>query len=283
MKTISDYAIAYTRVSLDFETQAHSVQVNDGKIRDYCGQRHLTVAALFQEDITGKVPMEKRPEGRRVLDALDHGIEWQGELVRPGHLIFGAVDRIGRRAAAMMNLVEGLLKRGIQVHIAEAGIGCIDLNEPAGWQMFQMLCVFAEGEQRRTAKRIGDTIVHRRQAGYLVGTVPYGQRAVPTGTVRTLRSGQRREEKRLEPDPEQQRVLREIILPRRYRDRVGTVRIARELNDLAIPTRQAPGELVKGHQGLPVPSRGIWTQRHVDRILANLYTAKLARELGFRE
>lgn len=275
------FGLAYTRVSTDFETQANSVAVNDGIIRDYCAARRITVVGLFQEDITGKVPMEQRPEGRQVLAALAAGVPWQGQTVKPTHLIFGAVDRIGRRAAAMMNLVEGLLKQGIRVHIAEAGIGCIDLNEPAGWQMFQMLCVFAEGEQRRISKRIKDTLGYRRRAGYCTGTVPYGWTSEGTSQFRT-KGDVTIELRKLVPHPEQQRVLRDCILPWHYRDGWGIVRIARALNEAGIPARRPAGELVTGHQGLPAVADGLWRKGHVESILGNLATRSLARELGYQ-
>lgn len=274
------YGLAYTRVSLDFETQANRVVINDPKIRSYCEFKRITIVPpLYQENVSGTIPLERRPEGAALLEALDEGVEWQGRIIRPDHLIFGAVDRIGRRAAPMMTLVEGLLARGLRVHIAEAGIGCIDLNEPAGWQLFQMLCVFAESEQRSLSKRTRDSLAVRRKAGYCVGQVPYGFLAVPTGIVRALRGGVERAEHRLVEHPEEHpRLL--AMLEKRHVQGWGWKKIAAWLRATGVPHRHPAGTVVTAglHRFL---SEGRWEVEHVRQIVNNGYSRALARSLGY--
>jgi DNA invertase Pin-like site-specific DNA recombinase len=301
------FALAYTRVSLDFERQPNSVAVHDASIRDYCALRSIVIVELFQENKSGTVPMERRPVGAQVLRGLREGVYHQGQLVRPTHLIFGAVDRIGRRAGPMMMLAEALMKRGIRVHIAEPGIGCLDLNQPAGWQQFQQLCVQAEGEQRRTVKRIRDTNDRRRRDGFcLTDRAPYGWDAVPSGILNPKPGRKHAELFRKEVNPEQMPWLRQMILWRwplapfhrlaaecasssplpapcsalpAPRSALSLKEIARRLQSAGAPTATPAGVPWKNSLGETMTTSGLWQAGNVARILGNPDTLALAQEI----
>jgi DNA invertase Pin-like site-specific DNA recombinase len=310
-----EFALAYTRVSTDFERQPNSVRIHDGAIRDYCALRSITVVDLEQENVSGKIPMEKRRGGARILRGLREGVEWQGRTVFPRHLLFGAVDRIGRRAGPMMMLVESLIQQGIRVHIAEPGIGNIDLNEPAGWSQFQTLCVQAEAEHRRLIKRIRDGFDRRRRDGLCcTDRAPYGWDAVPSGKLNPKPRAKHPEYFRQEPNPEQQHWLRQMIewrfplapfdqitnsdlrmtneaaargsaVPQfvnrnsKIENGLSLTAIAARLNALGAPTKTEGGRAWKNNRKELITTSGLWHAGNVKRILENPATLALANEM----
>lgn len=120
----------YMRVST--EEQKNDLQY-DALIAAGCEPEHI-----FADKITGAAT--KKEELDKLLSLLDHG----------DTLHVWKLDRLGRKAAYLFDLVENLQKRGVKfVSLRDH----MDTSTPTGWAMFQMMGVFAELERNTIRER----------------------------------------------------------------------------------------------------------------------------------
>jgi DNA invertase Pin-like site-specific DNA recombinase len=271
---MTEPAIIYGRISTTFERQGRSIEAQDPLLRTYCQRRGVTIGVddqdqplTFADEVSGTIPMSKRPAGALVCRAIAQGLA--------KHLIITATDRLGRRAAQMIAFGEWCEKEGVALHIV-CEFGELDYSSPGGRAMFQMLCVFAENQQRSIVSNIKRVLDHKRANNELCGTVPYGKRAVGTGQFK--RRGDREIEiKLLEDDPQEQHWLRQMIAWREAGESYPG--IARALNALNVPTKIPAGTPIKTNKGEPALSSGRWSQGNVQHVLHNSYTRALIEQL----
>ena len=103
---------------------------------------------IFADKISGS--STKRPE----LDILL-------TLLEPGDvLIVWKLDRLGRKASHLYDLVENLGQRNIHFKSLRDSF---DTSTPAGWAMFQMMGVFAELERNTIRQRTKEGVAAARK------------------------------------------------------------------------------------------------------------------------
>src|ERR1035441_354224 len=98
-------AVAYVRVS----TGKQDLSLNDQeeKIRSYCQTYGLELVEVFRESaVTGKLKLNKRPEGQRIAKLTGAGV---------CHIIALKLDRLFRNAGDALSHVEAWEQAGISL------------------------------------------------------------------------------------------------------------------------------------------------------------------------
>lgn len=170
------------------------------------------------------------------------------------HIILTRVDRAFRNTGDAIVTMSTLHKIGVTVHLSEQPLP----TGAMGKVMFNIMATFAEWETDIRLERQLEAGERQRALGHKSGVnVPYGYRAVPAAGGR--RTKEARHAFDLEPIPEQQEVLVEIL--RRHARGESDAYIAKVLNTAGIPTAKA-GQEIK-YRGVIKPASGIWQESTV--------------------
>lgn len=150
----------YVRVSTN--DQDNSVQNQIARIQELAAKEGLPLEHVYvDEDVTARIPLKDRPQGRILWDVLD-----------PGDAIaFNKVDRVFRSVADASATVQIWQQRGIRAIIMDLGI---DLATPAGRMFFHQLASFAEFEREMIGQRVREVQSYLRKHGLPRGNRPYG-------------------------------------------------------------------------------------------------------------
>lgn len=243
----------YRRVSTDH--QSGSLDVQEERITAYLALKGLTTIddlTFADEDVSGGIPIWERPGGKQLMAVLEHGLPAEKLSLSPiavKHLVVAKLDRLGRNARDMLNLVQWLTERDITLHIVDLGGDSITTSGASGKLMFALLASFAEFEREMIRDRTTQRLQHKFQAGELIGTVPYGWQVIE-------RDGR----KLLEPFPSEATWVR-WICDQHTTQRLKYGTIARMLNERGVPTKT--GVL------------GGWQTGNVKKLIENKHTAKL--------
>lgn len=121
-------------------------------------QQSSDVDEWFEDNnVSGKTKAVDRPEFARMLATAVAGDE----------IIFTRVDRIGRRTADVLNTVDELLDKGIEVYILQ--LGKTALSSPMGKVMLGVFAIFAENERDSIIERTIGGINRTRAEGTKFG------------------------------------------------------------------------------------------------------------------
>jgi DNA invertase Pin-like site-specific DNA recombinase len=151
----------YVRVSTS--DQENSVKNQIEKINELAAKEKLTVAQIFVDpDVTARIPLRNRPQGRLLWDSMDPG----------DTLVFNKVDRVFRSVADASDTVQLWLERGIRCVILDLGI---DLATPAGRMFFHQLASFAQFEREMIGQRTREIAAFLKKHGRPYGSArPFG-------------------------------------------------------------------------------------------------------------
>jgi len=170
----------YARVSTEDQAERQTVQAQIDFDRRYCELHGLTIAGVYVDDgISGTVPLEDRPEGRRLLqDAQDGAFNV---------VLVYRLDRLGRSLKTLISAHEQLEAAGVAIR---SGTEPFDTASPIGKFLFSLLGSMAELERATISERMTrgrDRVA--RQGQYTGGSIPFGydldddRRLVPSTRV----------------------------------------------------------------------------------------------------
>lgn len=150
----------YVRVST--EDQENSVANQIERIKEQAAKEGKPVAMIYvDEDVTGKIPLRNRPQGRLLWDSME-----PGDVV-----VFNKVDRVFRSVRDATDTVHTWLEKSISPVILDLGI---DLRTPAGRLFFHQLASFAEFEREMIGQRVRDVKRYLAKHGLPHGNRPFG-------------------------------------------------------------------------------------------------------------
>lgn len=156
---------AYVRVSTaEQASNGESLDTQRRQAIGYAMMKGWDVAAVFVEaGVSGSVPLADRPEGRKLLAALEPG----DAVITP------KLDRMFRSASDALGTLEELKGQGIQLHIIDLG-GDVCGNGISKL-VFTILSAVAENERDRIRERIRDVKRNLAAQGvYNGGKRPFG-------------------------------------------------------------------------------------------------------------
>ena len=155
----------YCRVSKSEQaTSGLSLNVQQQQIRGYAMMKGWDISEFFIEPgISGSVALAERPEGRRLLAALQAG----------DTIITAKLDRAFRSAADALGTLEQLKDDKVGLHMIDLG-GDVTGNGISK-MVFTILAAVAEGERDRIRERVREAKRHRAsQRLYNGGKTPFG-------------------------------------------------------------------------------------------------------------
>lgn len=208
-------AISYRRVSTAEQADGgYSLPKQLEYITRYAHEHRLQIVADFADDVSGLIPIEERPEGRKADDMLNYHLA--------SAIIVHETDRLSRDIVDLLGTVKKWIRAGIQVHLCDVGQIASELDISLVIRAWQGGSEHAKIKERTQRGRIG-----KAEAGRWVGgSPPYGYRV----------NGARREAKLVVYEPEAE------IVQRIYRwytiDRVPMLTCADRLNRANIPTQR---------------------------------------------
>ena len=212
-------AAAYARVSSERQRQDETIQSQTAGLRDLATHRGLVLAEdLIFEDEGFSGATLTRPALERLRDRASEGCF---EV-----LLCHAPDRLARRYAYQVLLLEELARQGVEVIFAkdpERG------DSPEDELLRQFQGMIAEYERAQIAERTRRGKLHRARGGSLavMSGAPYGYRYVKRSEHM---------EGFWEIDETEAQIVREVF-DRYVSDGVSIGELARWLTDRAIPTR----------------------------------------------
>ncbi len=242
--------INYYRVSTDEQAKKYGLPSQAKECRAYAEAHGLKIVAEFEEDYTGTVPIDERPEGRKAFEMIGRG---EADV-----LLAGRMDRLVRPPDEgdeweIIDLIKSLAKIDVEIHIASKG--------RQGTTFIELLTAVIEakiaGDARRSLLKV---MMAGKRAKVESGNVscarqpPYGYNAVKRGGVNTL-----------EVNEDEAEVVRLIFRLYTGPERLSMYAIAQRLSEQRVPTwvdLRRPG---KGKQ----QGYGQWCANSVRNILTN--------------
>ena len=207
---------------------------------------------FLEDDTSGSIHFAKRKKGAQIL-----ALAAAGQIE---HLIVPKIDRLGRSAMDVQNTIHTLRDAfNVRVHIMDLGGQHFDTGSPLSGMIISVLAWAAELEVERIRERILTKLHYKTARGELIGTVPYGWRAIETEAV----NAQGKPIRRLEPNEDEQRWLFQMVQWRK--EGFSYWKIAKRLNQLGVPTKRA-GEVHRRHGQLLIARAG-WQCGNVARLL----------------
>jgi len=155
----------YCRVSTEEQKEKHSIDNQVDFAKEFCKRNeYFTYDYYLDNGISGSIPFEDRPEGRRLLEDAREG--------KFKNILIWKIDRLGRDTKN--SLVTAHLLKELDVGI-KSMTEPFDTSTPVGEFMFTQLASMAKLERDNIRERsiIGTNRI-ARQGKWLGGIVPYG-------------------------------------------------------------------------------------------------------------
>src|SRR5918992_4083266 len=154
------------RVSSEEQRERETIEIQDEFLSQYCRLYGLDVAGIYKDDgVSGTVPLQERPEGRRLLEDARAG--------RFDAVLVYKLDRLGRARFVIVDAHDRLQAAGVALKSATEPI---DTSTPSGRLIFQMLASFAEYERETIRERTRSGLHRALRNGKFPGRIPYGYR-----------------------------------------------------------------------------------------------------------
>jgi site-specific DNA recombinase len=159
----------YLRVSTEEQRERQSIETQREFGDKYCQLNQLPIETFYVDDgVSGTVPLENRPGGKRILE--------DARQRRFDQLLVFRLDRLGRETRLILNAVAELEKYDIRVKSMTEEF---DTATSTGRLMLTMLSGFAAHERDAIRERsIAGTNRVAEAGAWLGGIVPYGYRKV---------------------------------------------------------------------------------------------------------
>src|SRR5919112_3893850 len=224
------------RVSSEEQRERETIEIQREFLQEYCRLYSLEVVQIYADDgVSGTVPLQERPEGRRLLEDAKEG--------KFSTLLVYRLDRLGRSLLVIVDAHDRLQASGVAV---KSDTEPIDTSNPSGRLIFQMLASFAEYERETIRERTSAGLHRAYRGGKHFGAVPYGYRTDDRSLLRVV--------------PEEAEIVREII--ENVAEGSTLYAEAKRLNDLGLPT---PGW--RYGNGKKRPGAKLWSVMTVSNIV----------------
>jgi DNA invertase Pin-like site-specific DNA recombinase len=124
----------------------------------------MSLDRIYEDKCSGSVPMNERPNGRRLLSDVAAG------LIEEVH--FTSVDRCGRNIQDITNVLYDLIGSGVQVVIHKEGLRLLDEDgkpNPTAQLVLSVMSAIAMIERTAIRERCAEGLAVARAKGRLIG------------------------------------------------------------------------------------------------------------------
>jgi len=183
------------------------------KCVEYCNGQGCPNPIIFEdEDVSGRLPLYERPQGKRLLDAIE-----AGEITQ---VVTMAIDRMFRNASDGLFLIGKWNEAGIKLCEVNTGF-FIRVDNSNDFLTLAIKLVVAQHEAMKTAERTRDIKKFQKKTKRVYSPIPYGYTKLNSDLV---------------PDENEQEVVR--IIKTLHKRGVSHQGIAIKLNSDNIPTKK---------------------------------------------
>ena len=216
----NEVVAVYCRVSSDEQTEKGTIENQRIYAEKYVDLNMLNVYDYYMDDgITGTIALQKRPEGKRLLDDAKAG---KFNLV-----LFFKLDRLGRSVRVILNAVYDLQELNVDVRsMTEA----FDTSTPSGRFALTAFAGIAELERDTILTRMRQgTLRHAEMGKWLGGPVPYGYR-LENGFLQIA-------DDKLPGLPYSEAEIVQLIFHKIVNEKCSAEKVSDYLNTLGVPTK----------------------------------------------
>jgi len=246
----------YARVSTEEQRERQSIRTQIEFAERYCKLHDLAVHRIYSDDgVSGTVPLDKRREGRQILQ--------DARLGKFNQLLVYKLDRLGRETRLILNAVDDLEKSAVRIRSMTEEF---DTGSATGRLMLTMLSGFASHEREVIRERsVAGTLRVAESGAWMGGIVPYGYRKVGEKRSASIVVSE-------DPIPgasmSEADVIREVFRMAAVEKKSCRV-IARRLNDLRIPCAYVRDDrlLLRGKR--KQRTSGVWRPGRVRGLITN--------------
>ena len=150
---------SYIRVSSDTQTIKHQKD----EIQRYCDLNNITIDTNIEIEISSR----RNTRDRKIDELLS-------QLNKNDILIVTELSRLGRNTGEVINLIDMILKKGVEVRILKQNL-FIKQNDPMNKMMITMLSMFSEFERDMISQRTKEALKGLKDKGIQLGK--------PKGTI----------------------------------------------------------------------------------------------------
>lgn len=158
-------AVNYSRVSTEDQADRKTIETQLEFGAKYCDLHEIKLTETYKDDgITGTIPLQDRPDGRRLLADAAAG--------KFKTLLIYKLDRLGRTARIILNAIYDLEQYGVTVRSMTEPF---DTSSPTGRFLLTILAGQADLDRSNTLERLWLGANRAARGGkWLGGIVPYG-------------------------------------------------------------------------------------------------------------
>jgi len=150
---------SYIRVSSDTQT----IQHQKDEIQRYCALNNITIDTNIEIEISSR----RNTRDRKIDELLS-------QLNKNDILIVTELSRLGRNTGEVINLIDIILKKGVEVRILKQNL-FIKQNDPMNKILSYLLSMFSEFERDIISQRTKETLKGLKDRGIQLGK--------PKGTI----------------------------------------------------------------------------------------------------
>lgn len=174
-------ALGYIRVSTREQAKSGlGLEAQRDTIEAYCRMKGLELIDILVDlaESARKIPLDRRPEGVRLLQRLG--------AREVGSVVVVKLDRLFRRSADAMNTIERWDTLGIALHFIDFGGNTIDTSTPVGRMFITILSGFVQFEADLISERTSAALQAKIKRGEALKEIPFGFKAELINDVRML-------------------------------------------------------------------------------------------------
>jgi site-specific DNA recombinase len=165
LRDLVETVAIYARVSTEDQADRQTVEGQLQFLRRLAELHQWTVAGEYVDDgVSGTIPLDRRTDGRRLLEDAARG--------RFGTVLLYRLDRLGRKTRVLLDAHEALERSHVAIKSATEPF---DTSTPIGTFVFQLLGSIAELEKATITERMTlgrDRVA--RQGKWTGGPIPFG-------------------------------------------------------------------------------------------------------------
>jgi DNA invertase Pin-like site-specific DNA recombinase len=161
-------AVAYLRVSTTEQAnEGCSLAAQLERVRAYCVMAGLELVTVYREEgVSGSKPLDTRPQGRQLAEALRNS--------QATHVVAMKLDRLFRDAVDCLTATREWDRAGTTLHLVDMGGTCLNTGSAMGRMFLTMAAGFAELERNLISERTTTAMTHLKAEGRHVGSPAMG-------------------------------------------------------------------------------------------------------------